>query len=317
MEEAIAEFLAAVAKGDHRVVNIPRFTFLCGGSHSSDQPNFQVVRPLFHCYLSAPDISLPGIVVLAEDVFEGYRDDASYSDLFDLEKDLALLAAVILVFVESAGSLAELGAFAAIDEIKAKTVAVIERRYLRVDSFVKEGPLNRLGLGEGGRVHSYDWLDGGTPPSVLRERFLDEHCPDIVDTLRHHLDETNSSQRFSPTDGRHVMLLMADLAHLFLVLRKRELEVLLRGFGVSLPAKGIGGYLFILEKLKLIQRFRYSNEWWFTSGERFLEYQCPATGRSLDWAGMEMSRSKSLRSDPKSRRARAFRYFVRSMEAPA
>jgi hypothetical protein len=55
--------------------------------------------------------------VLAEDAFRLFRD-SDYSDLISFEEDLARIASVVLVIAESAGSLAELGAFASNDTIR-------------------------------------------------------------------------------------------------------------------------------------------------------------------------------------------------------
>jgi hypothetical protein len=51
-------------------------------------------------------------IVLAEDAAP-LTSEAGYSDLFSFESDIAQLVGLILLFAESPGSLAELGAFAA------------------------------------------------------------------------------------------------------------------------------------------------------------------------------------------------------------
>jgi hypothetical protein len=95
-----------------RVHRPSKFLFLCGGA----LPNGVNDRPgnLRDYIYRVRRIRSPYQVVLAERATQLYRDTA-YSDLISFEEDIARIAAVVLVIAESAGSFAELGAFASND----------------------------------------------------------------------------------------------------------------------------------------------------------------------------------------------------------
>ncbi|WP_204275442.1 retron St85 family effector protein, partial [Enterobacter hormaechei] len=82
-------------------------------------------------------------IVLAEEANQIYRD-TEYSDLITFEEDIARIAAVVLVIAESAGSLAELGAFTANDTIRQALRVVIPDHHETAESFVRYGPIERL-----------------------------------------------------------------------------------------------------------------------------------------------------------------------------
>jgi hypothetical protein len=99
-----------------RIVRPSKFMFLCGGAIVKTPTN---ARPEnlrdFLCRVRPPGLAHP--TVLAEDAIQLFRD-SDYDDLISFEEDVARIAAIVLVIAESAGSLAELGAFASNDTIK-------------------------------------------------------------------------------------------------------------------------------------------------------------------------------------------------------
>src|SRR4051794_35968807 len=70
--------------------------------------------------------------------------DGEYKDLLKFEQDIAQVVGLIVLFVESAGSLAELGAFAALPTVAPSLLAVVDEHYYDQNSFVKNGPIKFL-----------------------------------------------------------------------------------------------------------------------------------------------------------------------------
>jgi hypothetical protein len=93
-----------------------KFIFFCGGKLSDDDNGASSMR---HYLLRQRRIGkrLKGHVILAEAANQLYRD-TDYHDLITFEEDIAKISAMVLVVAESAGSLAELGAFASNDITK-------------------------------------------------------------------------------------------------------------------------------------------------------------------------------------------------------
>jgi hypothetical protein len=82
-------------------------------------------------------------IILAEEA-KPLTTEAGYNNLLSFRSDIAELVGLILLFVESAGSLAELGAFAALEEVAPKLLAVLNDFHYGQSSFVRNGPLKFL-----------------------------------------------------------------------------------------------------------------------------------------------------------------------------
>ncbi len=144
--------------------------FLCGGAISNSDENAKVFRDAFYrTVLGAP---VDYRIILAEDA-EPLTTDAGYNDLLSFESDIAQVVGAILLFVESPGSLAELGAFSAISTIAPSLIAVLDEYYYNQSSFVRNGPVKflenkygeewvhvldrtELGIGEDGSLAALD-----------------------------------------------------------------------------------------------------------------------------------------------------------------
>lgn len=58
-----------------------------------------------------------------------------------MEEQLARLADMIIIVVESPGTFAELGAFASNSELRKKLLPIVDRRYEQEESFINTGPV--------------------------------------------------------------------------------------------------------------------------------------------------------------------------------
>jgi hypothetical protein len=97
-----------------------------------------------------------GDVVLAERANQLYRD-TNYSDLITFEEDIARIAALVFLITESAGSLAELGAFASLKAVRKNLAILIQTEHEAAESFVRYGPVKRLMDEDNRRVGVYPW----------------------------------------------------------------------------------------------------------------------------------------------------------------
>ena len=75
--------------------------------------------------------------------------DANYTVLLSFESDIAQVVGLNVLFVESAGSLAELGAFAASRTIAPSLLAILDDFYYAQSSFVRNGPVKHLEIHQG------------------------------------------------------------------------------------------------------------------------------------------------------------------------
>lgn len=82
-------------------------------------------------------------IILAEE-FNGFFYRGSYTDILSFEADLAQISQLIMLFSESFGSAAELGAFSMVKEIASRLLIIIDDKNYIEDSFIKFGPIRSL-----------------------------------------------------------------------------------------------------------------------------------------------------------------------------
>lgn len=177
MSDPRDEFLKNVDFCQLGVREYPKIAFLCGGnpdviSVSEKQSSPSVWKNLFGASsraTSQPDQHFPSVRCYishfltirypnlhyqnAEDV-KDWSSYSAYDDLIEFEKDIAHLCKAIVLFVESPGSIAELGSFAVIPEITEKLIVFVHSDYSGATSFVSLGPLKRI---KESKIHYITW----------------------------------------------------------------------------------------------------------------------------------------------------------------
>jgi hypothetical protein len=115
--------------------------FLCGGVIDSDAATPLGLRDAFlRVTRTIPNAYK---IILAERA-QPLTAEAGYNDLLSFESDIAQVVSLILLFAESAGSLAELGAFAALQTVAPKLLVVLGDYYYNKSSFIRNGPIRFL-----------------------------------------------------------------------------------------------------------------------------------------------------------------------------
>jgi hypothetical protein len=118
--------------------------FLCGGPFSDISTTIPLsLRDAFLKILDYEPLK-ERILIQAEEITSGYSFFEHYDNILDFETDLAQIVELIILFSESEGSLAELGAFAMIDEIAQRLFVIVRQKHWDELSFIKLGPLRRI-----------------------------------------------------------------------------------------------------------------------------------------------------------------------------
>jgi hypothetical protein len=115
----------------YRFRRLERVLFFCGGAGS---PRRDALRDYFRRH--APWLS----IFYAEVVWEQIAARSDQGAL-KMEADLAALADLVLVIVESPGTFAELGAFSISEPLRKKLLPIIDTEYSVKPSFIATGPL--------------------------------------------------------------------------------------------------------------------------------------------------------------------------------
>lgn len=202
--ESVEDLLGFVDLNELRFKWPSAFIFFCGGS-SSDIPKDAV--SLRHYLLRERKIEarLDGKVILAEAANQLYRD-SSYTDLITYEEDIAQISRVILLIAESAGSLAELGAFSSSEQIKKKLSVLMQQKYFDAESFVRYGPIERLQKEDESRVAFFPWRVNGKGRVIKASvkdhvteivRFINKKIADVPETFQFGLASNKDYRDFA------------------------------------------------------------------------------------------------------------------------
>jgi len=146
--------------------------FLCGGSDAAS------LRKQFMNYAT---ISLPSFrVFLGESAAQDLTDfgPPTFINLSQFEQFIAAFADCVVIFLESAGSLAEIGLFSNEPSIRRKLLVVNDLSYQTQNSFINNGPLAEVNASSVLRpvIH----MDPGVVPvnfAPIRERLLPKFSP--------------------------------------------------------------------------------------------------------------------------------------------
>jgi hypothetical protein len=110
--------------------------FLCGGR----MDNLEAARPrFFRAVKDSKDLRIR----MPEGIFDDLLEKKAY-DLLELEEILAHSVDAIVIFPESPGSFAELGAFSGSTALQRKIICVCEESYKNALSFINVGPIKIL-----------------------------------------------------------------------------------------------------------------------------------------------------------------------------
>jgi hypothetical protein len=266
-------FLERVDLGKSRIKNFGGFVFLCGGRNDlSFDPILSVRHLLYNELAGGKHGDIADKLKLAEDIQDWFRGGV-YSDLVTFEEHLAGLSDVIVLVVESPGSIAELGAFSISPAITDRLlVLVAEIHYEQNESFIKLGPLKRLEDKNGEAVLVYDWHEKIVENNIERvvERYdkLKSEMPSIVKAIRQFMSADNRERVFKKDDTSHQMLLVCDLIDLFGALPFTEIQEFLSTLSVEVSGDTLKQYLFLLERCGLLRikakghgRYYYCEDW--------------------------------------------------------
>ena len=187
MPDALDDLISDLDLDQVRIRRPSRFTFLCGGriEEDDDAPPVCLRDYLVRVRPMARRLGHP--IVLAESAQQLYRE-TSYPDLITFEEDIAKIAAIVLVISESAGALAELGAFASTPEIRRALRVLISEEHHTEESFVRYGPIERIIKVDRERVGVYPWRCHQN--GRLVKASVSGQYSNIVDFIRTHVEQT-------------------------------------------------------------------------------------------------------------------------------
>jgi hypothetical protein len=202
------------------------------------------------------DVLAPNIATrsfLAED-FKDWMRSSTYDELFTFEQDLAALASLIIIFVESDGAIAELGAFSAIPQVHDKLLIFLQTQHYQSESFIRLGLLDFLISKDPASVCAFPWktIQNGSQKSVVQSS-IDDCLEEISESITLALKRNNPRQ-FKTDRTRDQMLLISDLVDQMIGLQLNEIQEFMRIVGIPLDTRTLKQRLYVLKKLDFVEQ---------------------------------------------------------------
>lgn len=238
------------------------FIFVCGGPSDVTSSHPISIRDALQREI-AKDQYLESLTKIAEH-YKDWSREGVYSDLLDFEKHIAELSSVIVLILESAGSLAELGLFTAIEAFREKLLVVVESGYYAEPSFIRLGPIEYLEKSFKNMAECHRWLD---THRALDQSAISEIQADLAASIRDRIKGAQPAKEFSPQSWRDSSLLTCELISVFSALTFKEIQRYLSEFDAKLTDPEMHQLLYILQRLDFIymepkgtQRFYISKD---------------------------------------------------------
>jgi hypothetical protein len=231
-----------------------KFIFFCGGA-MDENPKARCSLRHYLLRDRAVGPRLKANIVLAEEANQLYRD-TDYSDLISFEEDIARIAALVLLIAESAGSLAELGAFAAVDPIRDKLAVLIQSQHESEESFVRYGPLEKLRNEDDRRLAAYPWRTNGQ--EVLIKATAKPHVASIIRFTNELLKRTPAEELWRTAADLQPFIVILWILHLS---QAMPITQLLEYANALYPVtqKELKNRLYCMKLAGWVAKFRYGN----------------------------------------------------------
>ena len=231
----------------------PRITFICGGPIASTASPYPAsLRERILLYLDEHHNEIERNTVVAES-FADYFQKGQYSNLLQFEKDIANVASLIVICLESAGSLVEFGLFCNHATTADKVLVYIpEEHYDGVDSFIALGPLAQLKANSRKSVLAYPF------PEPNKSRYEDIEL--VVGDLVEKLNSSPKTGQFDLDNSGHLAFLIHDIISLCTPIKKQEILKCITDIGITaLTEQRLSTLLYLLIKIRFIGQKTYSN----------------------------------------------------------
>ncbi|MEX9760850.1 retron St85 family effector protein [Providencia rettgeri] len=245
---------------------MPPIIFVCGGPINANPIS---VRDYFFSHVAQHNPKLLDSLVLAED-FKDYFKDGAYSDLMSFEDDIANISTLVIICLESAGSLVELGLFVNRKNLAQKlhVVAPLEeiegtpnKNITPRSSFIYLGPLEYLKSLEPNSVSVFPWPD--------KTRLKYDEIELIYDDVNTRLKNVKKTEKYNSGNTGHLAILIYEIILLSEPIKKTEIEWALYCIDIDVSQKLISRLLYLLTKMKLISSISYSRtDYYYVIGHK-------------------------------------------------
>ena len=185
---------------------------------------------------------------------KSWQSDGVFKNLMHFEEDLASICSLVVVILESYGSLAELGAFFQHPDLSHKIIVIRSTDFNDHPSFINLGILRHLAEKDISRVKSYPWDIKNPSTSITTEV-----VGDVISGIQEVLNQLPRRPELNLSNKSHVVVLICEIIELFSALKESEIHEYLTLLGVAITKEEIRRKLFLLERFRLIKKGAYDD----------------------------------------------------------
>lgn len=269
-----------------------RTVFLCGGFLNQAAVKPPTVREALLRHLPSRDRFADSLIILAERATEALPG-SNFTNLLDLEEYISALVDGVILIVESAGSICELGAFVKTSEIREKLIVVISSAHDNSPSFIKLGALKyfeEISDGEP-EISPFHWevQDDGVN---IQDYVLD----DIVSEISESLSRVKPRGKFKIDNLGDRIHLTLSICHVLRGAKLAEIKSIYSSIGFGSFENEIVKHLSVLEIVGHVVPVTHG---------RKIKYYIPKTDKSATSTRF-WGKAKQLRTSLQSETERGF-----------
>lgn len=275
--------------------------FICGGEVNAGAKFPPSFRDRFVGYTNANYEEINRSLVLAEN-FKDYFKDNAYPDLLVFEDEIANISSLVILFLESPGSLVELGMFCTKPDFYKKLVIIAPQSEVQAeDSFIYLGPLENIKRKEPNSVFVYPW------PSASKAEYNSNHLYDLSETIQEKLAAIPKSHAFDSKNSGHMAFLVFEIISICYPILISEIEMALLTINIEVTNSEVNRHLYLLEKLELISLYPYSRNKYYHPREKSNTLVKISRAPTFDKHKVRMSIQQSyiLENDNKSKKRKS------------
>lgn len=275
---------------------------LCGGfveiKDRHDDPD-PPIRSLRHAVIHS-DTSYETFI---PENIKSWQSDGVFKNLMSFEEDLASICSLVVVILESYGSLAELGAFFQHPDLSHKILVIKSSDFQNQTSFIDLGILRHIeAIAENDNsiissVKNYPW--NIKDPTSISAEVVD----DVITDIQEELNRLPRRPTLNLSNKSHVIVFMCEIIELFSALKEHEIREYLDLVGVTITKEELKRKLFLLEKFRLIKKEGYSDaSFYMRSKEKHHRLRLALReGSNKDALRIKMECIEYYNKDPKQR----------------
>lgn len=272
-------FTAAVSPLGARITQLPPIILVFGGPLGD--PN-KSAREMFNTSAALSHRSIWSQIRTPEE-FSDWNTFSGYGNLVDFEIDAGSLAKAIVLFSESPGSFAELGAFCTNLALSERLFVVVAKEHYHAISFIAYGPLKKI---ENLKIENSICVLDSLDPAKLQSQL-----PEVFSALSEKLETLPKTQAFTPSRRRDLFLLVADLVDLFGALTERELYAMVQAMSVDIDHQTLDRVTKQLLRFELISHVAGATKRFFVAPvnrNSYLNYTSPKASSAFDRAKFKL-----------------------------